>query len=57
MQQKADPDGTALNQAEVKIISHRNYFLSPECIPTALIESWYIAVIEKTYVVQKASFV
>lgn len=51
MQQKANPDGAALNQAEVQIIPHRNYFLSAGCIPTALIESWYIAVIEKAYVV------
>lgn len=51
MEQKADPDGVALNQAEVQIISHRNYFLSAGCIPTALIESWYIAVIEKPYAV------
>lgn len=57
MQQKADPDGSALNKAEVQIISHRNNFLSAGCIPTALIESWYIAVIEKAYVVQKAVFV
>lgn len=51
MQWKADPDGAALNQAEVQTISHRNYFLSAEYIPTALIESLYIAVIEKAYVV------
>lgn len=51
MQWKSDPDGAALNQAKVQIISHRNYFLSAGCIPKALIESLYIAVIEKAYVV------
>jgi len=47
MEQKVDPDGAILNQAEVLTISHRNYFLSAGCIPTALIESWYITLIEK----------
>lgn len=47
MQQKVDPDSATLNQTEVLTISLRNYFLSAGCIPTALIERWFIALIEK----------
>lgn len=47
MEQKVDPDGATLNQVEVLTVSSRNYFLSAGCIPIALIESWYIALIEK----------
>lgn len=47
MHLKVDPRRTTLNQAEVQTISDRNYFLCAGSIPTALIESWYIALIEK----------